>query len=101
MRYLTGKFVLQQGPESYRTGQIVKATRRAVLIQYDQMDKNPDPNLVMPMELTCCEELAHAELEFGKVWLLFDSRETLVAYLNWLNAPRDTKQVVKLVPKLH
>ena len=98
MRYLEGKFVLCQEAEHYRTGQVIKVAKRKALVQFDQMN-NPDPGLAMPMELICFEDLAHAELEHGKVFGFFDSRKLLTAYLNWLNGPRGTEQIVKLVPK--
>jgi hypothetical protein len=101
MRYLEGKFFLRSDADHYRTGQVVKVAKGMALVAYDQMS-NPDPSWAMPMEVVCVhDEFAHAELgEMGKVWNFFESRELLVAYLKWLDAPQQPGQaVVKLVPK--
>jgi hypothetical protein len=100
MRYLEGKFFLRSEADTYRTGQVIKASKREALVQYDQMVANPDPSWAMPMELVCHDELAHAETELGKVWGFFNSREELAAYLHWMNTPQQPgQQVVRLVPK--
>jgi hypothetical protein len=98
MKYLEGKFVLVQEPESYRTGQIVKVSKGAALVQYDQMH-NPSDGWSFPMDLVCIEEMTHSETERGKVWGFFESRERLEAYLNWMNTPQGDQSVVRLVPK--
>jgi hypothetical protein len=99
MRYLEGKFFLRSDMDSYRTGQVIKATKRTMLVQYDQM-ANPDASWCLPMEIICHDELAHAETEFGKVWGFFETREQLASYLRWMDTPQQPgQQVVRLVPK--
>src|SRR6476620_11259333 len=100
MRYLEGKFFLRSDLDTYRTGQVIKVSKGTALVQYDQMH-NPDPSWAMPMEIVCIhDEFAHAENEMGKVWNFFETRELLVAYLHWMEAPQTNgQQVVKLVPK--
>jgi hypothetical protein len=99
MRYLEGKFFLRSDMEYYRTGQVIKASKKEALVQYDNM-ANPDASWAMPQEIVCHDELAHAETELGKVWGFFDTREQLVGYLKWMDTPQQAgPQVVKLVPK--
>ena len=99
MRYLEGMFFLRQDEEYFRTGQVIKATKKEALVQYDQM-ANQNEGWTLPLELVCHDELAHAENAMGKVWGFFNTREQLDAYLVWMDTPQQAGQrVVKLVPK--
>jgi hypothetical protein len=99
MKWLAGMFFMRSDEEYYRTGQVIKASKREALVQYDQM-ANPDASWAMPMELVSTDELANAETELGKVWGFFATREQLDGYLKWMDTPQMAgPQVVKLVPK--
>ena len=98
MQSLEGKFVLWNGPESYRTGQIKTGFEDSVMVQFDRMGDNSDASWNFPMELVCGEELTHAVEDGLKVWGFFDTRQELDAFLAWLDSPSE-KQVVRLVSK--
>jgi hypothetical protein len=96
MSYLIGKFVLVDSGESYRTGEIVTTLDdHYFMVRFDNMmEKVPAKSTT----LVCLHEMSatYGDEEF-KSWHFFDTRADLQGYVEWLDAPAEAAEVVKLV----
>lgn len=98
MSYLIGKFVLVDGGESYRTGEIVTTIDdHFFMVRFDDMSqKVPSKSTTM----VCLHEMSSTydddDGDEYKSWAFFDTRADLQEYIDWLEAPAEA-EVVKLV----
>jgi hypothetical protein len=94
---LVGKYVFHSDGEYYQIGVIVAALDSSVLVRWMQLPDKPDkPDHESPQRLVSVDQLCDEEIDGHPAWGFFDDRESLYAYLKYLNdGPPDA--VVRLV----
>ena len=85
---LAGKFFFHCGKEYSQSGEIVEQIDAAtILVRFDRCEHVPASMIAIPLS-----HLIHninADGSFGGDWELFNSRDELNAWLEWLDAPDD------------
>lgn len=90
---LVGMFFMQDNGDRYSTGEIVAEVGAGVyLVRFDGQE------VTLPMELVSFPELLEIKSDGLKAWTLFNTREELQAWDDWLNTPSKPK-VVSIVGK--
>lgn len=97
---LTGLFFIHDTGEYYRTGVVVRQVHpEAYLVRYDIMNGSSDmPNDGMELVTISGAMSAVGDDDFP-AFRFFDTREELQAWLDWLEAPRKSAEVLSLVKK--
>lgn len=104
MRFLKGKFFIEDLGEIFRTGEILEADDNFVYLKFDyqQMSDQPVNQGCVLSTMIIASSMIDEETEIP-AWSFFDTREDLTKYFKWITSPDKSKSddgssTAKIVP---